>query len=171
MPRYDEPEYNRPRDAVRRNDGRDVRRAIEPTDRRPAMERDYHMDDTMDMRMESRIEPRAANTGTRIQGPVRPPVDPRAERDVNVIYRDPRTGELYRDVQSRRTPYENEFEDMAPSSRPIVVSVPEPGQPRSTYSEYFLPGEGIEREVIQAEICRYLGQDATCRPGKNPVDV
>ena len=34
-----------------------------------------------------------------------------------------------------------------------------------SYNEYFLPGEGIDREVIQSEICRYLGQDATCKPG------
>ena len=31
---------------------------------------------------------------------------------------------------------------------------------------YFLPGEGISREVIQADICRYLGPDATCMPVK-----
>ena len=34
----------------------------------------------------------------------------------------------------------------------------------SQYQEYFLPGEGINREVIQYDICRYLGQDATVRP-------
>lgn len=31
--------------------------------------------------------------------------------------------------------------------------------------EYFIPGEGISREVIQADICRYLGNDAVVRPG------
>ncbi|KAJ5146327.1 uncharacterized protein N7515_000891 [Penicillium bovifimosum] len=32
-------------------------------------------------------------------------------------------------------------------------------------NEYFIPGEGISREVIQADICRYLGNDALVRPG------
>lgn len=158
MPRYDDqPEYGRARDAPRRApDPRDVRRPI-------PVERDYHMDDPMDTRMDSRPEPRAANIGNRVERPVR--IDPRGERDV--LYRDPQTGQLYRDVPSRRTPYENEFDDLPSSSRPIVVSAGDPGQARPSYNEYFLPGEGIEREVIQAEICRYLGQDATCRPGKD----
>ncbi|KAJ4658490.1 hypothetical protein HRR90_002046 [Exophiala dermatitidis] len=38
---------------------------------------------------------------------------------------------------------------------------------RPEYTEYFCPGEGIEREVIQHEICKYLGQDATCRPTRS----
>ena len=37
------------------------------------------------------------------------------------------------------------------------------------YNEYFLPGEGISREVIQADICRYLGNDALVRPGTYDV--
>jgi hypothetical protein len=32
------------------------------------------------------------------------------------------------------------------------------------YQEYFLPSEDINREVIQYDICRYLGNDATVRP-------
>ena len=36
--------------------------------------------------------------------------------------------------------------------------------PGSRYQEYFLPGEEINREVIQYDICRYLGNDATVRP-------
>ena len=36
--------------------------------------------------------------------------------------------------------------------------------PASRYQEYFLPGEEINREVIQYDICRYLGNDATVRP-------
>lgn len=35
---------------------------------------------------------------------------------------------------------------------------------RSRPNDYFLPGEDINREVIQADICRYLGSDATVRP-------
>lgn len=36
-------------------------------------------------------------------------------------------------------------------------------------NEYFIPGEGISREVIQADICRYLGNDALVRPGNHHV--
>jgi len=32
-------------------------------------------------------------------------------------------------------------------------------------NQYFIPGDGISREVIQADICRYLGHDALVRPG------
>jgi len=31
-------------------------------------------------------------------------------------------------------------------------------------NDYFLPGEGISREVITADICRYLGSNALVRP-------
>jgi hypothetical protein len=32
-------------------------------------------------------------------------------------------------------------------------------------NEYFVPRIGIDREVITADICRYLGNDALVRPG------
>ncbi|KAL9030809.1 MAG: hypothetical protein Q9196_001106 [Gyalolechia fulgens] len=32
-------------------------------------------------------------------------------------------------------------------------------------NEFFVDGEGIHREVMQREICKYLGQDALSRPG------
>jgi hypothetical protein len=41
-------------------------------------------------------------------------------------------------------------------------------EPSSRYQEYFLPGEDINREVIQYDICRYLGNDATVRPYSHP---
>jgi len=37
--------------------------------------------------------------------------------------------------------------------------------------EYFLPGIGIDREVITADICRYLGNDALVRPGNYEVYI
>ncbi|KAG9499282.1 hypothetical protein J7337_010101 [Fusarium musae] len=44
-----------------------------------------------------------------------------------------------------------------------------PNEPRNSgtgrQNEYFVPREGIDREVISAEICRYLGNDALVRPG------
>lgn len=36
---------------------------------------------------------------------------------------------------------------------------------------YFVPGAGIDREVISADICRYLGNDALVRPGVYTVSV
>lgn len=35
----------------------------------------------------------------------------------------------------------------------------------SRLATYFLPGEGIDREVIKTDICRYLGPDALVKPG------
>jgi hypothetical protein len=36
-------------------------------------------------------------------------------------------------------------------------------------SKYFVPGDNIAREVISADICRYLGNDALVRPGHYEV--
>src|SRR2546423_4200930 len=52
---------------------------------------------------------------------------------------------------------------------PVVTSNrdtrrPEDIPPRGPRNEYFLPGEDISREVITADICRYLGPDALVRP-------
>lgn len=37
------------------------------------------------------------------------------------------------------------------------------------HNEYFVPRDGIDREVISADICRYLGNDALVRPGHYEV--
>ncbi|KAH8838480.1 hypothetical protein MCOR27_008467 [Pyricularia oryzae] len=48
----------------------------------------------------------------------------------------------------------------------VAASVPPQAPPPSTRNnEYFLPRDGIDREVITADICRYLGNDALVRPG------
>ncbi|RYP02978.1 hypothetical protein DL764_005464 [Monosporascus ibericus] len=54
------------------------------------------------------------------------------------------------------------------SRRPGASSNPLPAQGRQ--NEYFVPRDGIDREVITADICRYLGNDALVRPGtyENP---
>jgi hypothetical protein len=39
----------------------------------------------------------------------------------------------------------------------------------SRMNEYFIEKEGISREVIQADICRYLGNDALVRTGTHQV--
>lgn len=36
---------------------------------------------------------------------------------------------------------------------------------RLPLNDYFIDGEGINREVLQIEICKYLGAEATSRPG------
>jgi len=42
-----------------------------------------------------------------------------------------------------------------------------PAQARQ--NEYFVPRDGIDREVITSDICRYLGNDALVRPGTYEV--
>jgi hypothetical protein len=44
------------------------------------------------------------------------------------------------------------------------------GTAATRQNEYFVPRDGIDREVISADICRYLGNDALVRPGhyENP---
>ncbi|KAI7182670.1 hypothetical protein KC352_g23114, partial [Hortaea werneckii] len=36
---------------------------------------------------------------------------------------------------------------------------------REIARQWFVPGDGIDRHVISADIQRYLGNDATVRPG------
>ncbi|KAF4973779.1 hypothetical protein FZEAL_9226 [Fusarium zealandicum] len=47
---------------------------------------------------------------------------------------------------------------------------PPTGASTGRQNEYFVPRDGIDREVISADICRYLGNDALVRPGhyENP---
>lgn len=40
-----------------------------------------------------------------------------------------------------------------------------PSNASARQNEYFIPRDGIDREVITADICRYLGNDALVRPG------
>ncbi|KAI9871861.1 MAG: hypothetical protein M1830_002367 [Pleopsidium flavum] len=70
--------------------------------------------------------------------------DPRESRDP----RDPRDPRDVRDVRDARDPRDG----------------PDAGDPGPRRAEYFVPGDGISREVIQADICRYLGPDALIRP-------
>lgn len=44
-----------------------------------------------------------------------------------------------------------------------------PPPPSNRTNEYFVPKDGIDREVITADICRYLGNDALVRPGTYEV--
>ena len=40
-----------------------------------------------------------------------------------------------------------------------------PSSRGATLNEFFVDGEGIHREVMQRELCKYLGPDALSRPG------
>ncbi|KAI0174098.1 hypothetical protein BJ166DRAFT_586930 [Pestalotiopsis sp. NC0098] len=46
---------------------------------------------------------------------------------------------------------------------PRASQPPPPASNRQ--NEYFVPRDGIDREVITADVCRYLGNDALVRPG------
>ncbi len=39
------------------------------------------------------------------------------------------------------------------------------GNRRARMNEYFVPKDGIDREVVTSDIARYLGNDALVRPG------
>lgn len=57
---------------------------------------------------------------------------------------------------------DREYADDRPAGR-------EPKKARAELNEYFIKGTGIQREVLQKEICRFLGPEATSRPGKYKV--
>ena len=44
-----------------------------------------------------------------------------------------------------------------------------PRPSRSKLNEYFISGDGIHREVLQHEICKYLGPEASSRPSSHNV--
>mgnify|MGYP000844616776 CR=1 FL=1 len=54
------------------------------------------------------------------------------------------------------------------SRQPRNATTPVGGS-TSRQNEYFVPRDGIDREVISADICRYLGNDALVRPGHYEV--
>ena len=171
----DEPEYGRePARGIRRErDGRDVRER-ETVREVPRERRTMEVEQPRMARMPEpdliRGEQRVANSGVPRQQDARPVrVMPPRDRDDDMMY-DARPAAQYTTIRdqrepARRTPYEGEFDDMPAQVRPVIDPGRSRDEPRPNYNEYFLPGDGIDREVIQSEICRYLGQDATCKPG------
>ena len=178
MPTRYEDDYGREatRGVRRERDGRDVRER-EPV-RESTRDRRAIEVEAPQQRLTSRIidadmlgreqQTRVANAGLPRQDPraVRSVAPPR-DRDDEMMYdtRPSQFAAVREPPGVRRTPYEGEFDDIPAPVRPVI----DPGRsrdgPRPNYNEYFLPGDGIDREVIQSEICRYLGQDATCKPG------
>jgi hypothetical protein len=95
--------------------------------------------------------------------PARDPRDTAYGRDPRIAVEsgDRRTAEAGRDIprETRTAP-------------PVVARDPRDARSRAEEiaprqgptNDYFLPGEDISREVITADICRYLGPDALVRP-------
>ncbi|KIX98162.1 uncharacterized protein Z520_06242 [Fonsecaea multimorphosa CBS 102226] len=151
-------------------------------------ERDTPMSDVMDIGIDRRVEarpdprmdrmdiardPTRANTARSID-PIRSErtVDSRSVEPPERLYQDPATGQMYRQLPPQRYPprEDRDYLDPVPPSRRVPMDATmrdrdEPSRPQLQLSEFWCPGEGIEREVIQHEICKFLGQDATCRPG------
>jgi len=145
--------------ARRYEDGyeRDVR------DRRPRDLRDIQRDQDSRERMEPREQ-------RRLDGRESERMDyPRDGRsDLWTTTRDPlsRSVYAYPDRMDRDDVPSRAYMDDARERRgpPIDLQSQRREEPSSRYQEYFLPGEDINREVIQYDICRYLGNEATVRP-------
>jgi hypothetical protein len=118
-----------------------------------------------DPRSDPRADPRGEQRGNVRIDPreVRDPRDIREYRGESAIDpRDPRFA-MPRDVRDARDA--REVRDPRDVYRRDEMDIDPPTSGRLT--SYFLPGDGISREVIQADICRYLGADATCLPARN----
>ena len=109
---------------------------------------------------------------SRSSASVRSPVDPRDVRDSRALPdsrgsrdprdtaygRDPRTVDpVGRDTRIAPPAVTRDTRDTRDSRR-----APEEASSRS--SDYFLPGDDINRDVITTDICKYLGSDALVRP-------
>ena len=55
--------------------------------------------------------------------------------------------------------------DTYPRKGPRQEPAREPARPAKQLNEYFIEGDGISREVLQIDICKHLGPEATSRPG------
>lgn len=66
-----------------------------------------------------------------------------------------------RDDRDRRRGDRGGREDPAPVPR---GGPRQPKQRQDALNEFFVSGEGIHREVLQREICKYLGPEAYSRP-------
>jgi hypothetical protein len=145
--RYDE--YERDIRDRRARDLRDMQRDQDPRDRLDA--RDHRRTENRDPdRMEYIRDGRSELRTTRDTG----------SRGVYA----------YTDQNDRDDPVPRGYTDeLRDRHRPPIDLLPERRpEPSLRYQEYFLPGEGINREVIQLDICRYLGNDATVRPYEHP---
>ena len=125
--------------------------------------------DFRDSRIDPRDRPDSRDPRTDLRSPrndprdIRP--DPRDHRDM----REPQPRGYDRDMEEPRTLRHRPLRDSPPRNgyderRPERLVDPVREQRSSSYSNYFLPWDGINREVISTDICRYLGQDALVKP-------
>ena len=71
-----------------------------------------------------------------------------------------RRGDRERDPDAPRKQPNN------PRASAEAAPTPRPGP---VLNEYFVEGQGINRQVLQSEICRFLGPEATSRPAEYEV--
>jgi hypothetical protein len=144
-------------------------------DRRPRDPRDLQREQgSRDLQRErdsrDRIEPREQR---RLDGRESDRIDyPRDGRGDLRATRDPpsRSVSAYPDQMERDDVPSRAYMDDARERRrpPVDLQSQMREEASSRHQEYFLPGEDINREVIQFDICRYLGNDATVRSYQHP---
>jgi len=91
----------------------------------------------------------------------RDPREVQRERDPREIQRERDPREMQRERDPRELRQEQDWQER---QRRSIDLQSERREASARYEEYFLPGEGINCEVIKLDICRYLGNDATVRP-------
>ena len=137
---------------------RDVRTGelIDTAARPVARQREYD-DDRMMMDRDDQPPPQAARRRDPYAGDARDVRDARDPRDARDV-RDPRDSRDNRDARglAREDPYDDYGRGAARAG----------GHPMN---DYFVDGSGIEREVLQHDLCRYLGNDATMRRYRKDV--
>jgi hypothetical protein len=141
---YDE--YDREMRGGRGRDTRELQREQERLDRRDHRQTEARDPDRMDYTRDGRADLRTTRDSTRT---VYSYADQNDRDDL------PPRGYM-EDAQDRY------------NRQPIELQPERREEPSARYQDYFLPGEGINREVIQYDICRYLGNDATVRPCTHP---
>ncbi len=83
--------------------------------------------------------------------------------------RDPPTRPVYAyDHNDRDEPPFKHMDELRDRHRSPIELHPERRPEPLRLQDYFLVGEGISRQVIQSDICKYLGNDATVRPFVHP---
>ena len=68
--------------------------------------------------------------------------------------------------KSHRSRGERDRSDDHPRKQPTSQ---EPPKLRPVLDEFFLDGDGIDRQVLQSSICRFLGPEATSKPHEYEV--
>lgn len=78
--------------------------------------------------------------------------------------RAPHTASAQASVQAQQPGTQQESETTATRrAAPFEAAVEQPAQQSMPF--YFVPRDGIDREVITADICKYLGNEALVKPG------